>query len=213
MSSSFLWGHSCQAWIATIVNIALPTIAKAFDVSTVTSSWVLNAYLIILVSLLLAASRLGDIRGYRKLFLTGFLIFTGGSALCGVAPSIDILIISRMLQAVGGAVIAALGSVMVTSYLASSLRGQALGIVAMFTMLGAALGPVVGGFLTSAFSWRFIFYVNLPIGILAIILGSCPATSCSRFTRVTLDTPGVASSSSPCGRSTSGLQRFRDLPQ
>ncbi len=178
---------------ATIVNIALPTIAKAFDVSTVTSSWVLNAYLIILVSLLLAASRLGDIRGYRKLFLTGFLIFTGGSALCGVAPSIDILIISRMLQAVGGAVIAALGSVMVTSYLASSLRGQALGIVAMFTMLGAALGPVVGGFLTSAFSWRFIFYVNLPIGILAIILGFHVLPRLAAVSPGSrLDTPGVA---------------------
>jgi len=156
---------------ATIVNIALPSISKAFDVSTVAASWVLNAYLIILVSLLLAAARLGDIRGYRKVFLAGFAIFTVGSALCGIAPSIDILIISRMLQAIGGAIIAALGAVMVTSYLAPSLRGQALGIVAMFTMLGAALGPVMGGFLTSAFSWSFIFYVNLPVGVIAILLG------------------------------------------
>ena len=100
---------------ATIVNIALPSIAKAFDVSTVTASWVLNAYLIILVSLLLAAARLGDIKGYRKVFLAGFAIFTVGSALCGFASSIDILIISRMLQAIGGAIIAALGAVMVTS--------------------------------------------------------------------------------------------------
>jgi EmrB/QacA subfamily drug resistance transporter len=178
---------------ATIVNIALPTIGKAFDVSTVTVSWVLNAYLIILVSLLLAASRLGDIRGYRKIFLGGFVIFTCGSALCGIAPSIEILVISRMLQAVGGAVIAALGSVMVTSYLASSLRGQALGIVAMFTMLGAALGPVVGGFLTSAFSWRFIFYVNLPVGILAVILGFHVLPRLAAVSpKAQLDTPGVA---------------------
>ena len=178
---------------ATIVNIALPTIGKAFDVSTVAVSWVLNAYLIVLVSLLLAASRLGDIRGYRKIFLGGFVIFTCGSALCGFAPTIDILIGSRMIQAVGGAVIAALGSVMVTSYLASSLRGQALGFVAMFTMLGAALGPVVGGFLTSAFSWQYIFYVNIPVGILAIILGlhvlphMAPVSPNAR-----LDAPGVA---------------------
>ena len=135
---------------ATIVNIALPAIAKAFDVSTVTVSWVLNAYLIILVSLLLAASRLGDMKGYRNIFLGGFALFTLGSALCGLSPTIDTLILSRMVQAVGGAVISALGAVMVTSYLSASLRGQALGIVAMFTMLGAALGPVVGGFLTSA---------------------------------------------------------------
>ena len=156
---------------ATIVNIALPDIAKALDVSTVTVSWVLNAYLIILVSLLLAASRLGDMKGYRNIFLGGFALFTVGSALCGLSPNIDVLIISRMIQAVGGAVISALGAVMVTSYLSASVRGQALGIVAMFTMLGAALGPVVGGFLTSAFSWQYIFYVNLPVGIVAIILG------------------------------------------
>ncbi|PKL58536.1 MAG: MFS transporter [Methanomicrobiales archaeon HGW-Methanomicrobiales-5] len=156
---------------ATIVNIALPTIAKSFDISTVLASWVLNAYLIILVSLLLAASRLGDMKGYRNIFLGGFALFTAGSALCGLSSSIDMLILSRMIQAVGGAVISALGAVMVTSYLSASLRGQALGIVAMFTMLGAALGPVVGGFLTSAFSWQYIFFVNLPVGIIAIILG------------------------------------------
>jgi len=156
---------------ATIVNIALPDIAKFFEVSTVLVSWVLNAYLIILVSLLLAASRLGDMRGYRNVFLAGFAIFTAGSALCGLSPTIDILILARMVQAVGGAVISALGAVMVTSYLAPTLRGQALGIVAMFTMLGAALGPVVGGFLTSTFSWQYIFFVNLPVGIAAIILG------------------------------------------
>ena len=155
----------------TIVNIALPTIARSFDVTTVEVSWVLNAYLIVMVSLLLAASRIGDMKGYRNIYLFGFAIFTIGSATCGFAPSIGILIASRMLQAVGGAIISALGAVMVTSYLSSSVRGQALGIVAMFLMLGAALGPVIGGFLTSAFSWQFIFYVNLPVGIFAILLG------------------------------------------
>lgn len=155
----------------TIVNIALPTIAKSFDVSTVTVSWVLNAYLIVMVTLLLAASRIGDMKGYRGIYIAGFALFTLGSVTCGIAPSIEILILSRMLQAVGGAIISALGAVMVASYLSSSVRGQALGIVAMFLMLGAALGPVIGGFLTSAFSWRFIFYVNLPVGIFAILLG------------------------------------------
>jgi len=155
----------------TIVNIALPTIARSFDVTTVEVSWVLNAYLIVMVSLLLAASRIGDMKGYRNIYIFGFAIFTLGSATCGLAPDIGILIASRMLQAIGGAIISALGAVMVTSYLSSSVRGQALGIVAMFLMLGAALGPVIGGFLTSAFSWRFIFYVNLPVGIFAILLG------------------------------------------
>ncbi len=110
-------------------------------------------------------------KGYRGIFLIGFTLFTIGSALCGMAPTIGLLIAFRMLQAVGGAIIAALGSVMVTSYLGSELRGQALGLVAMFTMLGVAMGPVIGGFLTSALSWRFIFLVNIPVGVIAILLG------------------------------------------
>ena len=176
----------------TIVNIALPSIGKAFDVSTVTVSWVLNAYLIVLISLLLVSSRLGDMKGYRKIFLAGFILFTIGSALCGLAPGIDVLILSRMLQAVGGAIIAALGAVMVTSYLPSALRGQALGIVAMFTMLGAALGPVIGGFLTSTFSWRFIFYVNLPVGIVALLLGMHILPKLDPIApKAKLDVPGV----------------------
>ena len=177
---------------ATIVNIALPAIAKSFDVSTVTVSWVLNAYLIILVSLLLAASRLGDMKGYRNMFLGGFVVFTAGSALCGLSPTIDILIIARMVQAIGGAVISALGAVMVTSYLSASMRGQALGIVAMFAMLGAALGPVVGGFLTSAFSWEYIFFVNLPVGIVAVLLGFHILPKAAPVAPgATLDTTGV----------------------
>ena len=177
---------------ATIVNIALPSIANSLDVSTVAASWVLNAYLIILVSFLLASSRLGDMKGYRFIFLGGFIVFTIGFALCGLSTSIELLVGSRMLQAVGGAAVAALGAVMVTSYLAPSLRGQALGLVAMFTMLGAALGPVLGGFLTSALSWRFIFYVNIPVGIIAVVLAAFflpkigPAAP-----KAKLDLPGV----------------------
>lgn len=155
----------------TIVNIALPAIAQSLDISTVDASWVLNAYLIIMVSLLMMASRLGDMKGYRRVFLSGFLLFTFGSALCGLAPGLDSLVLARMLQAVGGAMISALGAVMITSYLPPRVRGQALGVVAMFLMLGAALGPVIGGFLTSEFSWRFIFYVNLPVGVIAIMVG------------------------------------------
>ena len=156
---------------ATIVNIALPSIAKGFNVPTVHASWVLNAYLIILVSLLLLAAKIGDMKGYKKVFLVGFAIFTIGSLLCGIAPSINSLIGFRMLQAIGGAIIAALGSVMVTSYLGNEVRGSALGLVAMFTILGVAMGPVIGGFLTSIFSWRFIFLVNIPVGVIAVLLG------------------------------------------
>ncbi|MDD5189155.1 MAG: MFS transporter, partial [Methanoregula sp.] len=98
---------------ATIVNIALPTISRFFAITTVEASWVLNAYLIVMVSLLLAASRIGDMKGYRNIYIFGFAIFTIGSAICGLAPDVGILIGSRMLQAVGGAIISALGAVMV----------------------------------------------------------------------------------------------------
>ena len=155
----------------SIVNIALPAIALSLNISTVTASWVLNAFLIIMISLLITASRYGDMKGYRQVFLGGIVLFTLGSALCGLAPDITFLILSRMLQGVGAAVISALGAAMIISYLPKSVRGQALGIVAMFLMMGVALGPVIGGFLTNAYSWRFIFFVNLPIGVALILLG------------------------------------------
>jgi EmrB/QacA subfamily drug resistance transporter len=177
---------------ATIVNIALPSIAKSFDVPTVIASWVLNAYLIILVCLLLAAAKIGDMKGYKPVFIIGFAIFTIGSALCAMAPAVELLIFFRMIQAVGGAIIAALGSVMVTAYLGEQVRGQALGLVAMFTMLGVALGPVIGGFFTSTFSWQFIFYVNIPVGIIALALGTSVIPTLSPVSpSARLDIPGI----------------------
>ncbi|MDD1659790.1 MAG: DHA2 family efflux MFS transporter permease subunit [Methanomicrobiales archaeon] len=155
----------------TIVNIALPAIAASLDIPTSAVSWVITSYLIVMVSLLLAASRLGDREGYRKVFLLGFALFTLGSLLCGISGSLSMLVLFRMLQAAGGAMISALGAVMVASSLPASTRGQALGIVAMFASLGIALGPVLGGFLTTAFGWHAIFLVNVPVGILAIALG------------------------------------------
>jgi len=156
---------------ASVVNIALPSIAESLNISTVTVSWVLNAYLIVMVSFLLAASRIGDIKGYKVIFLSGFGIFIAGTALCGIAPDIWWLLCARVLQAIGGAITSALGAVMVTTYLPARVRGQALGIIAMFLMLGVAIGPVIGGFLISVFSWRYIFFVNIPVGILGIIVG------------------------------------------
>ena len=200
---------------ATIVNIALPSIAAYFQAPTVLAAWVLNAYLVVMVSLLLFAARLGDIRGYRPVFLAGFLVFTVGSLLCGTAMSIEHLVIFRMVQAVGGAVISALGSVMVSRYLGAGVRGSALGLVAMFAMLGVALGPVIGGYLVTALSWHAIFLVNLPVGIVGILLGAAciprgaPATPGGR-----IDLPGAVLAFVTLGSLVLGLnalQGGRDL--
>ncbi|HOV66781.1 MAG TPA: DHA2 family efflux MFS transporter permease subunit [Methanoregulaceae archaeon] len=177
---------------ATIVNIALPGIAAFFQAPTVLAAWVLNGYLVVMVSLLLFSARVGDVRGYRPVFLAGFLVFTTGSVLCGLAPSIEHLIAFRMVQAIGGAIISALGAVMVTRHLGAGVRGSALGLVAMFAMLGIALGPVIGGYLVSLLSWRSIFLVNLPVGLAGILFGAAyiprdrPATPRGR-----MDLPGA----------------------
>ena len=124
--------------------------------------------------------------------IAGFLVFTAGSVLCGMATSIEHLIAFRMVQAVGGAIISALGSVMVSRHLGAGVRGSALGLVAMFTMLGVALGPVIGGYLVTSLSWRSIFLVNLPVGLAGVLLGTAciprdePATPGGR-----MDLPGA----------------------
>lgn len=155
----------------TIVNIALPTISRYFDVGTATVSWVVLVYLLVLSSFLLTFGRIGDRRGFRAVYLTGFVVFVAGSLLCSVSWSIQTLIVFRIIQATGAAMLTAIGPAMVTASLPEEVRGRSLGYVATFAALGVALGPAVGGFLTAWGSWRWIFFVNVPVGILATALG------------------------------------------
>jgi EmrB/QacA subfamily drug resistance transporter len=154
----------------SVVNTVLPVINNSFGSEIATVEWVVIIYLLIVSGLLLSFGRLGDIRGHKPVFLTGFSIFIISSALCGWAPSIGALIAFRGLQALGAAMLAANSPAILTKNFPPSQRGQALGLQATMTYLGLTVAPSLGGWLTDIVSWRAVFYINVPVGIFAFIL-------------------------------------------
>jgi EmrB/QacA subfamily drug resistance transporter len=149
----------------SIVNVALPTISKDLNTTFATVQWVVIAYLLTLATLTLSVGRLGDMFGKKPIYTTGFGIFTLGSVLCGLAPGIGLLIAARVVQAFGAAMIFALGMAIITQAFPPSERGKALGISGALVSIGIVLGPSIGGFIVDQWSWRWIFFVNLPIGV------------------------------------------------
>lgn len=149
------------------VNIVLPTLVKTLHTSFATIQWVVLSYLLIITALVLGAARLGDIFGKKQLYLWGLILFTISSLLCGLAPGVDWLIGFRALQGLGAVFISALGAAIITEVFPNSERGRALGIIGAIVSLGIALGPTVGGLLIGIGGWRTIFFVNVPIGIIA----------------------------------------------
>jgi EmrB/QacA subfamily drug resistance transporter len=155
---------------SSIVNISLPTIARYFGVPLSGAiEWVVIAYLVATAAILLTAGRLANMLGRRTVWAAGLVIFTVGSALCGAAPGLGFLIGARALQGLGGALLMAVSPAMLTAAFPPQERGRALGLNAVTVSLGVSVGPTLGGFITQNFSWRWIFYVNLPVGILALI--------------------------------------------
>jgi EmrB/QacA subfamily drug resistance transporter len=160
----------------TIVNIALPTISSTFAISTSTVSWVSTIYLLVMAGCVLIFGKLSDGIGFKKVFLSGFVIFTIGSFSCGLLPdllnSFPILVGSRAFQAIGGAMITAIAPAMITAYIPMKQKGKAMGIIMTVAALGTAIGPTIGGVLTQFLSWHWIFFINVPVGIIAILLGT-----------------------------------------
>ncbi|NJN84873.1 MAG: MFS transporter [Caldilineaceae bacterium] len=150
----------------SIVNVALPTLVRELDTTFATVQWVVLSYLLTQATLLLSVGRLGDMVGKKTIYVSGFVVFTTGSVLCGLSPTIPWLVASRIVQAVGAAMMLALGTAIVTEAFPPSERGKALGIIGASVSVGVVLGPTIGGILIQALSWHWIFFVNLPIGIL-----------------------------------------------
>jgi EmrB/QacA subfamily drug resistance transporter len=155
---------------SSIVNISLPKISLSFLAPlNGLVEWVIIAYLIVIASLLLILGRLSDMVGQKLLWLLGLVIFTGSSILCGMAPTLLSLVIFRGLQGVGGAMIMAISPAMITRAFPITELGRAMGVLGLVVAAGTSAGPTVGGYITQAFSWRWIFYINVPLGIVGVI--------------------------------------------
>lgn len=156
----------------TIANIALPTIQREFGVSAATLPWIVNAYILAFGALLLFGGRLGDVFGRRRVLFWGMALFTVASLLCGMAPNAEVLIASRAVQGIGAALTApnALGLIAAT-FPAGPERNKAMATYGAMSALGIVGGVLIGGFLTGFLSWRWVFLINVPIGI-AILFGS-----------------------------------------
>jgi EmrB/QacA subfamily drug resistance transporter len=156
---------------SSIVNISLPTIAGYFGAPLNGAvEWVIIAYLVAIAGMLLTIGRLADMTGRRVLWVAGLCIFTLCSAVCGAAPQLGILIAARAFQGIGGALIMSVSPAILTSAFPPQERGRALGMNAVFVALGTSVGPTLGGLITANFSWRWIFYVNVPLGIIGVTL-------------------------------------------
>ena len=154
----------------SVVNIALPTIRRGFGTDVATAEWVVAIYLLISCGSVLTFGRIGDLRGQKPVCVWGFATFVACSALCGLAPSIAMLILFRALQALGASMIISSGPAILTGTFLPSQRGKVLGIQVLMVYLGSTIGPMLGGWLTDTFTWRAVFYINVPIGLMALIL-------------------------------------------
>jgi EmrB/QacA subfamily drug resistance transporter len=156
---------------ATIVNVALPAIQRSFHSTVSGLQWTVDAYTLVLASLLMLAGSTADRVGRRRVFQAGLVVFLLGSLLCALAPSLDLLIASRVLQAIGGAMLTPVAMSIVRNVFEDPReRARAIGVFAAMFGISMALGPVLGGFLVSAISWRAIFLVALPLGLVAFAL-------------------------------------------
>jgi EmrB/QacA subfamily drug resistance transporter len=157
---------------ASIVNVVLPTIAQKFGAGVGAAQWVPMIYLLTIGSLLLFYGRLGDILGYKKIYLTGLAGFIVTSALCGLSPSLQWLIAFRALQGIAAGMLMSMPFAIITAAFPPQERGKALGINAISVSAGLAIGPSLGGFITSLLGWRFVFLINVPIGLAGLFWAS-----------------------------------------
>ena len=156
---------------ASIAQLLLPSLERTFGATLSGVSWVAVAYLLTMAALMPIFGRLADIFGHKLLYVAGFVVFVVGSALCGFAPDLPILIASRILQAIGGALLSANSVAIVVSAAGPGERGRAVGVQAAAQAVGLSAGPVIGGVLLNTLGWQWVFWINVPFGIVGAIAG------------------------------------------
>ncbi|RWP22015.1 MAG: MFS transporter [Mesorhizobium sp.] len=154
----------------SIANVALPTLTRAFDASFQEVQWIVLAYLLAITTMIVSVGRLGDITGRRRLLLAGLFLFTVASVLCGVAPTLWLLIAARAAQGLAAAIMMTLTMAFVAETVPKARTGSAMGLLGTMSAIGTALGPSLGGLLIAGAGWRAIFLVNVPLGLLAFCL-------------------------------------------
>ncbi|NDJ78673.1 MAG: MFS transporter [Chloroflexi bacterium] len=154
----------------SIVNVALPTLEDELNTGFATVQWVVISYLLVISSMMLGVARLADMTGKKRIYMSGMALFTVASVLCGLAPSVGFLIAFRVLQGLGAVAMQALGVAIITETFPREERGRALGISGTVVSLGIITGPTLGGLLIGTVGWRAIFLVNLPVGLIGLLL-------------------------------------------
>jgi EmrB/QacA subfamily drug resistance transporter len=153
-------------------NVGLPAMARTFDAAFQEVQWIVLAYLLAVTTLVVSVGRLGDVAGRKRLMLAGLIVFTVSSALCGLAPRFSLLVAARAAQGTGAAIMMALTMAIVGETVPKEKTGGAMGLLGTMSAIGTALGPSLGGILIGALGWRSIFFVNLPLGIAALLLAN-----------------------------------------
>jgi EmrB/QacA subfamily drug resistance transporter len=169
----------------TVVNVALPALQSALHAKLSDVQWVVESYALLLAALLLIGGALGDLYGRRMVFAVGVALFSAASALCGVSPDIRWLIIARGVQGVGGALLIPGSLALISANFSENDRGRAIGTWSGFTSITAAAGPVLGGWFTQHGSWRWVFFINVPVGlaVLSLTLWKVPESSAAHQRR------------------------------
>jgi DHA2 family multidrug resistance protein len=157
---------------ASVVNVSLPNMMASLGASVDDIEWVITGYMLAFSTFMPLTAWLRDRIGYRVLYIASLAVFTGASVLCGLAPNLGVLVFARVIQAMGGGAITPTGMAMIAEVYPPERRGRALGVWGVGVMVGPALGPTLGGYLTELFGWRSIFNVNLPIGAVGLLLAS-----------------------------------------
>lgn len=176
----------------SIVNIALPVISKDIAIPMNQAEWVVSIYLITICALLLLFGKLGDTRGKIRIFKMGSVLFTVGSLLCGFSVGLGFLLVARAIQAIGAAMTMATNSGIITEVFPFNERGRALGMIGSFVALGSIAGPGVGGLLLAHFNWGYIFWINVPIGLVALLIGQRILPKDIMVSQQAIDKPGAS---------------------